>query len=69
MSNKEEVLIHVATYGNDNNANLAMKKLRENFDNTYFWCMECDGLVVKELECCKNRPTVVAEVNQELPPF
>jgi len=39
----------------DNVANKAMKELRERFDKTYGWCMDCDGLVCKEKDCCLNR--------------
>jgi hypothetical protein len=40
----------------DEVANSAMKELRKNFDPTYMWCADCDGLVVKEKDCCMNRP-------------
>ena len=33
----------------------ALKELRESFDKTYGWCMDCDGLVCKEKDCCLNR--------------
>lgn len=46
-------LIETATFHpDDSTANAAMEELRNNFDKTYFWCEDCDGLVVKEKECC-----------------
>ena len=35
-------------------ANEAMKILKEKYDNTYFFCGDCDYLVVKEKDCCLN---------------
>jgi len=54
---KEEVrLIKIAqTNPCDKCANEAMKKLREDFDKTYGWCMDCDGFVCKEKDCCLNK--------------
>ncbi len=52
----EDELINLATWHIDDEvANKAMVELRERFDNTYFWCTDCDGLVVKEKDCCLNR--------------
>ena len=39
----------------DQAANEAMRLLRENFDPTYGWCEDCDGLVCKEKDCCMNK--------------
>lgn len=39
----------------DKKAKQSMKELREKFDKTYMWCLDCDGLVVKEKDCCLNR--------------
>ena len=36
----------------DEIANYAMTKLRERYDKTYFWCEDCDGVVLKKTECC-----------------
>lgn len=36
-------------------ATKAMIELREVYDPTYLWCDDCDGLVVKERDCCMNR--------------
>ena len=57
MENKtEKELVDIATWDQDDNiANKAMKLLRSKFDKTYIWCEDCDGLVVKERDCCLNR--------------
>lgn len=39
----------------DKKANFAMKILREEYDKTYGWCEDCDGLVITEKNCCLNR--------------
>ena len=52
----ENELIEIAqAHPEDRVANAAMKELRERFDNSYGWCEDCDGLVVKEKDCCMNR--------------
>jgi hypothetical protein len=52
----ENKLIQIAEMHPDGKvANKAMKELRERFDPTYMWCMDCDGLVVKERLCCMRR--------------
>lgn len=52
----EEELCRVAeTHPDDSEATKAMKLLRNKFDKSYFWCMDCDGLVIKKSECCLNR--------------
>lgn len=53
---KSEIeLVNIAQSDRDDDkANAAMKELRERFDKTYMWCMDCDGAVVKEAECCLN---------------
>jgi hypothetical protein len=38
----------------DSVANLYMKELKTKFDSTYMWCMDCDGRVFKEKQCCMN---------------
>ncbi len=54
----EEILIHVAQNDLDEKvANEAMRLLREMYDTTYGWCMDCDGLVTKEKDCCLNQNT------------
>lgn len=57
----EPVFRDVATFHpNDNFANKAMKELRNRFDETYFWCGDCDGLVCKQKECClNNKPETI----------
>ena len=52
----EDELINIAQADQDDEiANAAMKELRERFDSTYIWCMDCDGLVCKEKDCCLNK--------------
>ena len=56
MPRTENELILIAESSNDDNeANAAMKELRENYDPNYFFCWECDGLVCKEMDCCLNK--------------
>jgi len=56
MEKKELELIKIAEQHPDNNeANKAMKELREKYDPTYGWCMDCDGLVCKSKDCCLNQ--------------
>ncbi len=55
-NSREDALIVLAEmHIHDHIASQAMKKLREHYDKTYGWCMDCDGLVVKEKDCCLNR--------------
>jgi len=57
MLGREERLVNIATFhSSDKIANAAMKALREEFDETYGWCEDCDGLVCKEQDCCLNQP-------------
>lgn len=52
----ENELMQLAQDHPDNEiTELAMAKLRDRFDKTYIWCVDCDGLVVKEKDCCLNR--------------
>ncbi len=52
----EEELVVIAQMSiDDNAANYAMKMLREDYDKTYSWCDDCDGLVVKAKDCCLNK--------------
>lgn len=42
----------------DKIAEKAMIELKERFDSTYMYCNDCndcDGLVVKEKDCCNNQ--------------
>ena len=57
MSNKVELeLIKIAqNHPDDKISKSAMKRLKSEFDETYGWCLDCDGAVVKEAECCLNR--------------
>ena len=54
--NKEELkLIEIAEqHPNDEVSKKAMKELREKYDETYFWCDDCDGLVTTKANCCMN---------------
>ena len=54
MGMSEEDLMFIAQHADDKAANKAMKELRKLFDKTYGWCEDCDGLVVKEKDCCLN---------------
>lgn len=52
----ENDLIYLAQHHkNDHIANNAMNELIERFDETYFRCQECDGVVCKKEDCCLNR--------------
>ena len=55
MKTENELISLAEQHPDDNVANKAMKELRESFDKTYGWCMDCDGLVCKEKDCCLNR--------------
>lgn len=56
MTEEEENLIKIAELHRDDKvANAAMKKLREDYDRSYMWCNDCDGMVVKQSECCMNQ--------------
>ena len=55
MTAEEQHLIVLANNAEDKIANKAMKELRERFDETYIWCLDCDCMVVKEKDCCLNR--------------
>ena len=41
----------------DKEAEAAMAILREEFDPTYHWCWECDGLVTTTKDCCLTNLT------------
>lgn len=47
-----ELVISAETHPDDEIANKAMKELRLKYDITYGWCEDCDGLVVKQKDCC-----------------
>jgi len=51
---ENELIVIAENDPDDEKAKMAMKKLREQFDSTYGWCNDCDGLVCKEKDCCKN---------------
>lgn len=57
MKNKTEnrLIIIAERNPDDKVSSEAMKELRERFDKSYGWCDDCDGLVVKEKDCCINR--------------
>jgi hypothetical protein len=55
----EEQLVNFAqNHPDDKMASQAMGVLKRKFDNTYIYCMECDGLVCKVKQCCLNQPPV-----------
>lgn len=53
---KEIELIKQAEIGVGKNANLAMVKLRQEFDKSYHYCEEWDFMVIcdkdREFDCC-----------------
>ena len=53
--NKDELIRLAEAHIDYSVANKAMKELRDRFDKTYIWCLDCDGQVVKENDCCINR--------------
>lgn len=55
MKTELELIRIAEQYSDDETASKAMKELRERFDKTYGWCVDCDGLVCKEKDCCLNR--------------
>lgn len=60
MENSEEEelkLMRIAEqHPNDEVSAKAMQDLRSKYDETYFWCDDCDGIVTTEANCCMNRP-------------
>lgn len=56
---REEQLVLIAqSHPNELTANHAMRLLRKEYDKTYGWCEDCDGLVCKEKDCCINMKEV-----------
>ena len=56
----ESELIKIAeTHPDETVAQKAMIELRKRFDKTYGWCVDCDGLVVKEKDCCNMTPFAI----------
>lgn len=70
---RELELIEIAQYSFSNEeAEAAMTSLREEFDPTYHWCWECDGVVTTVKDCCltdlnKERAEKSSEDNSALP--
>ena len=54
MKTESELINLAEQHPDDVVASRSMKELRDRFDKTYFWCADCDGLVVKEKNCCLN---------------
>lgn len=52
---ENELIILTQVHPDGSVASSSMKELRERFDNTYDWCMDCDGIVCKQKDCCLNR--------------
>lgn len=66
MNETENKLVYLAEQSSSNRvAKKAMAELKKRFDSTYFWCNDCDGLVVKEKDCCLNRE-LIEKLNEEL---
>jgi len=60
---KESALVVIAEMNQfDKVASAAMKELRVRFDSTYFWCLDCDGLVVKKKDCCLTQEVKRADL-------
>lgn len=59
------MLIMVAEgHPEDSVANRAMKILRQRYSQEYFWCQDCDGMVVTPEFCCLNQtPEIEIELN------
>jgi hypothetical protein len=55
MRTEAQLIRFAEMHPDDKVANKAMEELRERFDPTYMWCVDCDGLVVKQSECCMNK--------------
>ena len=55
MKTEIELIKIAEQHPEDSEANKAMKELRERFDKSYGWCSDCDGLVVKENDCCLKK--------------
>lgn len=52
----EEQLVYTAERdSSESRANQAMKLLRFKHHHSYIWCWDCDGLVIKQSECCLNK--------------
>jgi len=52
---KHQLVQTAQWHENDDVANAAMARLRAEFDATYFFCHDCDGLVCKAVDCCLNQ--------------
>ena len=52
--NESELISIAQCHESDDEASKAMRELRSIFDPSYIWCWHCDGLVVKEKNCCMN---------------
>lgn len=64
---ESQLVIIAERHPEDDVANKAMQILKEQFDATYGWCSDCDGLVCKEKDCCLNmRPDELMQENLEL---
>lgn len=59
----ESDLIKIAEGGDNISAQVAMEYLRKNYDSTYVWCNDCDGMAVKKNQCCLIKNNNDEEVN------
>lgn len=55
MTEEKNRLIIIAEGRDDEQAHKAMSILRDKYDPSYCWCLDCDYIVVKEADCCMNR--------------
>lgn len=61
----EEQLVYTAERdSSETRANQAMALLRQRHHSSYGWCWDCDGLVIREKDCCLNR--VVSDNNEPI---
>jgi hypothetical protein len=54
MKTEIELIQIAQDHPDEDKANAAMRELRSEYDETYHWCLDCDGLVTKEAGCCLN---------------
>lgn len=53
---KRRLIIVAEIHPDDNVANKAMQDLRTYYDETFFYCNDCDGLVTTKANCCMGQP-------------
>jgi hypothetical protein len=56
-SDEEKALAFLAeNHPSENLAFDCMWELRDKYDQSYMWCEDCDGRVVKKKDCCLKNP-------------